>query len=227
MPSCPGSYTLIEHTPTPCAPSSSYQVDEIVMIAEDILGRVLTCMGQKDDTTAKGLLAGKVRRQYFAPHHVCFPRLPLSSIHAHLSMSLSTSTRAKPGLKIRATFFRFVFEVQPLVIHLGRIHIHPLANPVFTTTALRNKWFGSCRVSMGPIFHNPVAVGSSMALFYTAHGPFFFRRKHPTLSRPLERSKQQQEIRSSCIPHFDRTSSARRRVRLLWRGGRRCAVDVV
>ena len=38
------------------------QVDEIVMIAEDILGRVLTCMGQKDDTVAKGLLAGKVRK---------------------------------------------------------------------------------------------------------------------------------------------------------------------
>ena len=31
------------------------------MIAEDIMGKIFTCLGEKDDTVAKGVLAGKVR----------------------------------------------------------------------------------------------------------------------------------------------------------------------
>ena len=34
------------------------------MLGEDILGQVLSCFGAKDDTIAKGLLAGKVRQLY-------------------------------------------------------------------------------------------------------------------------------------------------------------------
>ena len=39
---------------------NSKQVDEIVMITEDVMAKVFSCMGQKDDTLAKELLAGKV-----------------------------------------------------------------------------------------------------------------------------------------------------------------------
>ena len=39
---------------------NSKQVDEIVMITEDVMAKVFSCMGQKDDTQAKELLAGKV-----------------------------------------------------------------------------------------------------------------------------------------------------------------------
>eukprot|EP00903_Cladosiphon_okamuranus_P012828 g11988.t1 len=37
------------------------KVDEIVMLGEDIMGKLFSCMGQKDDTVAKDLLAGKVK----------------------------------------------------------------------------------------------------------------------------------------------------------------------
>ena len=46
---------------------TKFQVDEIVMIAEDIMGKIFSCMGEKDDTVAKGLLAGKVRLVVVAP----------------------------------------------------------------------------------------------------------------------------------------------------------------
>lgn len=53
------------------------QVDEIVMIGEDILGKLFSCMGQKDDTLAKELLAGKVRTEPQAcPRHARFFRSP-------------------------------------------------------------------------------------------------------------------------------------------------------
>jgi len=32
-----------------------------VMLGEDIMGKIFSCMGEKDDTVAKGLLEGKVR----------------------------------------------------------------------------------------------------------------------------------------------------------------------
>lgn len=32
------------------------------MVGEDVMGKIFSCMGEKDDTVAKGLLAGKVRR---------------------------------------------------------------------------------------------------------------------------------------------------------------------
>ena len=44
-----------------CVSCTKFQVDEIVMIAEDIMGKIFSCMGEKDDTVAKGLLVGKVR----------------------------------------------------------------------------------------------------------------------------------------------------------------------
>eukprot|EP00903_Cladosiphon_okamuranus_P012823 g11983.t1 len=37
------------------------KVDEIVMLGEDIMGKLFSCMGEKDDTVAKGLLAGKIK----------------------------------------------------------------------------------------------------------------------------------------------------------------------
>ena len=37
------------------------------MIGEDIMGKVFSCMGQKDDAVAKGLLAGKVRGELLTP----------------------------------------------------------------------------------------------------------------------------------------------------------------
>eukprot|EP00903_Cladosiphon_okamuranus_P012829 g11989.t1 len=39
---------------------AALKVDEIVMLGEDILAKVFSSMGQKDDAVAKGLLVGKV-----------------------------------------------------------------------------------------------------------------------------------------------------------------------
>eukprot|EP00178_Gracilaria_changii_P004012 TRINITY_DN1610_c0_g1_i4.p2 TRINITY_DN1610_c0_g1~~TRINITY_DN1610_c0_g1_i4.p2 ORF type:complete len:202 (+),score=30.75 TRINITY_DN1610_c0_g1_i4:108-713(+) len=40
---------------------AALKVDEIVMIGEDIMAKVFSCMGQKDDTVARGLLEGKIK----------------------------------------------------------------------------------------------------------------------------------------------------------------------
>eukprot|EP00752_Nemacystus_decipiens_P018567 g16646.t1 len=40
---------------------AALKVDEIVMIGEDIMANVFSCMGEKDDTVAKGLLEGKIK----------------------------------------------------------------------------------------------------------------------------------------------------------------------
>eukprot|EP00752_Nemacystus_decipiens_P018574 g16653.t1 len=42
-------------------PLASLKVDEIVMVGEDILGKLFSCMGAKDDSVAKGLLEGKLK----------------------------------------------------------------------------------------------------------------------------------------------------------------------
>eukprot|EP00752_Nemacystus_decipiens_P018568 g16647.t1 len=42
-------------------PLAALKVDEIVMIGEDIMAKVFSCMGEKDDTIAKGLLEGKLK----------------------------------------------------------------------------------------------------------------------------------------------------------------------
>eukprot|EP00903_Cladosiphon_okamuranus_P012825 g11985.t1 len=41
---------------------TALKVDEIVMIGEDLIGHVSKCFGEKDDTVAKGLLEGKVKK---------------------------------------------------------------------------------------------------------------------------------------------------------------------
>ncbi|CAM9537640.1 unnamed protein product [Ectocarpus sp. 13 AM-2016] len=44
---------------------AALKVDEIVMIAEDVLANMFKCMGQEDDTVAKGVLEGKkIRNTY-------------------------------------------------------------------------------------------------------------------------------------------------------------------
>eukprot|EP00752_Nemacystus_decipiens_P018571 g16650.t1 len=45
----------------PDDPIDALKVDEIVMIGEDIMGKIFSCMGQKDDAFAKGILTGKVK----------------------------------------------------------------------------------------------------------------------------------------------------------------------
>ncbi|CAB1102530.1 unnamed protein product [Ectocarpus sp. CCAP 1310/34] len=40
---------------------AALEVDEIVMIAEDVLTNMFKCMGQTDDTVAKGVLEGKIK----------------------------------------------------------------------------------------------------------------------------------------------------------------------
>eukprot|EP00752_Nemacystus_decipiens_P018565 g16644.t1 len=40
---------------------AALKVDEIVMIGEDIMAKIFSCMGEKDDTVAKGLLEGKIK----------------------------------------------------------------------------------------------------------------------------------------------------------------------
>ncbi|CAN0074205.1 unnamed protein product, partial [Ectocarpus sp. 4 AP-2014] len=40
---------------------AALKVDEIVMIAEDVMANMFKCMGQEDDTVAKGLLEGKIK----------------------------------------------------------------------------------------------------------------------------------------------------------------------
>ncbi|CAM9230551.1 unnamed protein product, partial [Ectocarpus sp. 8 AP-2014] len=40
---------------------AALKVDEIVMIGEDIMANMFKCMGEKDDTVAKGVLDGKVK----------------------------------------------------------------------------------------------------------------------------------------------------------------------
>ncbi|CAN0135872.1 unnamed protein product, partial [Ectocarpus sp. 13 AM-2016] len=54
---------------------AALKVDEIVMIAEDVLTNMFKCMGQRDDTVAKGVLEGKVgvgrrvTQQFSVPDH--------------------------------------------------------------------------------------------------------------------------------------------------------------
>ncbi|CAN0302919.1 unnamed protein product [Ectocarpus sp. 6 AP-2014] len=40
---------------------AALKVDEIVMIAEDVMANMFKCMGQEDDTVAKGVLEGKIK----------------------------------------------------------------------------------------------------------------------------------------------------------------------
>eukprot|EP00178_Gracilaria_changii_P004009 TRINITY_DN1610_c0_g1_i1.p1 TRINITY_DN1610_c0_g1~~TRINITY_DN1610_c0_g1_i1.p1 ORF type:complete len:201 (+),score=22.32 TRINITY_DN1610_c0_g1_i1:108-710(+) len=42
-------------------PLDALKVDEIVMIGEDIMAKIFSCMGKKDDTFAEGVLTGKVK----------------------------------------------------------------------------------------------------------------------------------------------------------------------
>eukprot|EP00903_Cladosiphon_okamuranus_P012912 g12055.t1 len=42
-------------------PLAALKVDEIVMLTEDIMGMVLSCVEEKDDTLAKGFLEGKIK----------------------------------------------------------------------------------------------------------------------------------------------------------------------
>ncbi|CAM9851402.1 unnamed protein product [Ectocarpus sp. 13 AM-2016] len=55
---------------------AALKVDEIVMIAEDVLTNMFKCMGEKDDTVAKGVLEGKQSRLPF-PSPRCLTRYPL------------------------------------------------------------------------------------------------------------------------------------------------------